>query len=113
MVENKKNVYVCFVCGEWFATKDEKRYHVCKRVLNRDGSIASGDKKHKEDPDKEEKRSLGARLIELGVIKSLRKLNFRPIEEVREMVKDAELEAAKKANADNPVEIGVTSETIE
>jgi hypothetical protein len=86
----KKNTYVCLVCGEWFETKEEKAQHTCKRVLTRDGKLVAGKKKMTEDGHKEERRILGERLKELGKISKRSEINFTDIDELREMVEEAE-----------------------
>lgn len=88
----KKNIYKCLKCGEWFDTREELKDHVCERTISRDGDIIWGKKKANEDVHKEERRELGERLKKLGKIKKRSEINFTDIEELREMVEEAEAE---------------------
>jgi predicted S18 family serine protease len=88
----KKNVYMCLTCGEWFDTKSELKDHKCERHLDRDGNVVWGKKKMARDVYKEERRELGERLKELGKIQKRSEINFTDIDELREMVEDAEKE---------------------
>lgn len=86
------NVYHCLKCGEWFPTRRALKDHVCERVLDRDGGVLYGKTKRKKDPHKEERRKIGERLKELGVIQKRSEINFTEMDELKSMVEKAEAE---------------------
>jgi len=92
------NAYLCLKCGDYFDTKDELKSHKCARIITRDGEVIRGKPFRNSDPNKEEKRKIGERLKELGVIEKRSEINFTDIDELRKMLKDAEAKERHNAN---------------
>jgi hypothetical protein len=88
------NVYMCLRCGGWFPTADDRKNHKCNKVVSTDNKIIidlEEKKAHKKDPDIQERREIGEKLKKLGIIEKRSEITFKPIEEVRQMLQDAEI----------------------